>query len=107
VGRLGTERAAHRRHRERHHFDPGDSASMVTMRRDGSHRVRVTHFHDGITNAYLGSYSPDGRWLVYRLEKDGPFGLYRVHSDGSGRRSILLLSTFRPAFIDWGPKVND
>jgi Tol biopolymer transport system component len=84
------------------HFDPDDSANIVTMRRDGSHRRSVTSYHDGVTNAFLGSYSPDGRWLVYRLEKDGLFGLYRIHPDGSGRRVILPLSAFRPAFIDWG-----
>lgn len=89
------------------HFDPDDSANIVTMRRDGSHRRSLTHFHDGVTNAYLGSYSPNGRWLVFRLEKDGLFGLYRMRPDGSGRRTILPLSTFRPAFIDWGPEIDD
>jgi Tol biopolymer transport system component len=88
------------------HFDPDDSANIVTMRRDGSHRRSLTHFHDGVTNAYLGSYSPNGRWLVFRLEKDGLFGLYRMHPDGSDRRTILPLSTFRPAFIDWGPDAD-
>jgi Tol biopolymer transport system component len=84
------------------HFDPADSANIVTVRRDGSHRQHLTRFHDGATNAYLGSYSPDGRWLVFRLEKDGLFGLNRMHPDGSGLRVILPLSSFRPAFIDWG-----
>jgi Tol biopolymer transport system component len=84
------------------HFDPSDSANIVTMRRDGTHRRQLTHFHDGVTNAYLGSYSPDGRWLVFRLEKDDLFGLYRIHPDGSGLRVILPLSPFRPSLIDWG-----
>ena len=84
------------------HLDPNDSANIVTMRRDGTHRRSLTHFHDGVTNAYLGSYSPDGRWLVFRLEKDGLFGLYRMHPDGTGMRVILPLSPFRPSLIDWG-----
>lgn len=84
------------------HFDPDDSANMVTMRPDGSHRRHLTHLHDGVTNVYLGSYSPDGRWLVFRLEKDGKFGLYRVRPDGTGMRTILPLSDFRPRYIDWG-----
>jgi Tol biopolymer transport system component len=89
------------------HFHPDDSANMVTMRLDGSHRRYLTHFHDGVTNAYLGSYSPDGRWLVYRLEKEGLFGLYRIHPDGTGKRVILPLSEFRPRYIDWGPETDD
>jgi Tol biopolymer transport system component len=89
------------------HFDADDSANIVTMRRDGSHRRRLTHFHDGVTNAYLGSYSPDGRWVVFRLEKDGLFGLYRMHPDGRHVRQILPLSPFRPSLIDWGPRQDD
>ena len=54
-------------------------------------------------NAYLGSYSPDGKWLVFRLEDHGQFGLYRVRPDGSHQEAILPLSTFRPSLIDWGP----
>ncbi len=88
-------------------FNPGDSANIVTMRRDGTHRRRLTHFHDGQTNAYFGSYSPDGRWLVFRLEKDGLFGLYRMHPDGSHVRQILSLSPFRPSLIDWGSRQDD
>jgi Tol biopolymer transport system component len=89
------------------HFDPTDSANMVTMRRDGSHRRSITPFHDGMTNAYLGSYSPDGHWLVFRLERDGKFGLYRVHPDGSGMRVILPLSDLRPRYMDWGETPDD
>jgi Tol biopolymer transport system component len=88
-------------------FRADDSANIVTMRPDGSHRHRLTRFHDRVTNAFLGSYSPDGRWLVFRLEKDGLFGLYRMHPDGSHVRVILPLSPFRPSLIDWGPSVDD
>jgi Tol biopolymer transport system component len=84
------------------HFRPDDSANIVTMRPDGSGLRQLTDFHDGATNAYLGSYSPDGDWLVFRLEKDGLFGLYKMHPDGSHRQVILPLSPFRPSLIDWG-----
>jgi Tol biopolymer transport system component len=86
------------------HLFPTDSANIVTMRPDGSGVRMVTNFHDGVTNAYLGSYSPDGRWLVFRLETQGQFGLYRMRPDGSGLRVILPLSSFRPSLIDWGPQ---
>jgi Tol biopolymer transport system component len=89
------------------HFQPNDSANIVTMRPDGSDLRQLTNFHDPATNAYFGSYSPDGRWLVFRLESHGLFGLYRMHPDGSHQQAILPLSPFRPSLIDWGPKVDD
>lgn len=64
-------------------FRPDDSANIVTMRRDGSDLRAVTHFQDPTMNAFLGSYSPDGRWLVFRLESGGRFGLYRVHPESA------------------------
>lgn len=88
------------------HFHPADSANIVTMRPDGSAVREVTHFHDGETNAYLGSYSPDGQWVVFRLEIGGLFGLYRMHPDGSQRKAILTPSAFRPSLIDWGPRAR-
>jgi hypothetical protein len=53
--------------------------------------------------AYVGGYSPDGGWIVFRLEDHGQYALMRMHPDGSHRRVILPLSDFRPRFIDWGP----
>jgi Tol biopolymer transport system component len=88
-------------------FTPNDSANIVSMRPDGSGLRKLTNFHDGVTNAYFGSYSPDGRWLVFRLEQDGLFGLYKMRPDGSRVQPILPLSTFRPSLIDWGSRASD
>ena len=65
-----------------------------------------THF-SGQQRAYVGSHSPDGRWIVYRLEDHGQFALMRMRPDGSDVRTILPLSTFRPRFIDWGARTPD
>ncbi len=89
------------------HFRSADSANIVTMRPDGSGIRQVTRFKDPAVNAYLGSYSPNGRWLVYRLDSHGLFGLYRIRPDGTHRQVILPLSTFRPFLIDWGPEHHD
>jgi Tol biopolymer transport system component len=73
------------------------------MHPNGSRVQKLTDFDPGV-RAYLGSYSPDGKWLVFRLENDeGLFGLFRMHPDGSHVREILPMSTFRPSLIDWGP----
>jgi Tol biopolymer transport system component len=89
------------------HFNPNDSANIVTMRPDGSDLRKLTNFHDGVTNAVFGSYSPDGLWIVFRLVAHGLFGLYRMHPDGSELQAILPLSSFRPSLIDWGAHPDD
>jgi Tol biopolymer transport system component len=44
-------------------------SNLMTIRPDGTHLRRLTHFTGGRPNppkAHVGSYSPDGRWIVYR-----------------------------------------
>jgi Tol biopolymer transport system component len=88
-------------------FLEGQSANIVTMRPDGSDVRFVTHYTGGEVNAFFGSYSPDGCWLVFRLEDHGRFGLYKIHPDGTSLRAIMPLSDFAPRFIDWGPSRGD
>jgi Tol biopolymer transport system component len=85
-------------------FDPQGSPNILTMRPDGFGVRQLTHFHDPDMRAYLGSYSPDGEWLVFRIEDHGQFGLFRMHPDGSDRREILPMGDFKPFLIDWGPR---
>ena len=86
--------------------NPGDSANVAVVRPDGSDEHLLTHFTGGETNAFAGSYSPDGRWIVFRGEDHGRFGLFRMRPDGSHVRAILPLSDFAARFIDWGPRAD-
>jgi Tol biopolymer transport system component len=86
---------------------PGDSANVATVGADGTGARLLTHFSGGEVNAFAGSYSPDGREIVFRLEDHGRFGLFTVRPDGTHLRAILPLSEFAPRFIDWGPRARD
>jgi Tol biopolymer transport system component len=85
----------------------GPSANIATVRPDGTDLRFLTHYQGGEVNAYVGSYSPDGRWIVFRLEDHGSFGLFKMHPDGSDVRTILGLSSFKPRFISWGPRPGE
>ena len=89
------------------HPNPGDSANIATIRPDGTGLRHLTHYQGGEVNALVGSYSPDGRWIVFRLEDHGSFGLFKMHPDGSDLRPILGLSSFKPRLIAWGPRSGD
>jgi Tol biopolymer transport system component len=86
--------------------NPGDSANIATIGPDGTDLHYLTHYQGGQVNAFVGGYSPDGNWIVFRLEDHGLYGLYRMRSDGSNLHAILDLSSFKPRFIDWGPRAT-
>ena len=81
------------------------SPNVATIRPDGSHLRMLTHYTGGEQGAFAGSYSPNGRWIVFRIEnvERERFGLYRMRPDGTHRRLIKALP-FPPRQSDWGPK---
>jgi len=83
-------------------YPGGRSPNVATVRRDGSHLRLLTHYV-GRYGAIAGSYSPDGRWVVFRVEnlKTRTFRLYRMHPDGSHRVLVARLP-FSPRQPDWG-----
>lgn len=86
---------------------PGISANIAVIRPDGTGLQFLTHYAGGDVQAIVGSYSPDGRWIVFRLDDHGSFGLYKMRSDGSQVHVILPLSSFKPRLIAWGAKASD
>lgn len=77
-------------------------ANAYTIQPDGSDRVRLTNVQPG-RGAIVGSYSPDGRFIAFRLEdpSQGVYRLMKMHADGS-HRSRVTAASIGPRFIDWG-----
>lgn len=78
-------------------------ANIVTVAPDGSDLTYLTHFRKPTHRAYVGGYSPNGRWIVFRIENGDRSGLFRMRPDGSHLKTIIPMGAFRPRFIDWGP----
>jgi Tol biopolymer transport system component len=81
-------------------------ANVATMRPDGTGLHYVTDLQTPSSRAYVGSYSPNGDWIVFRLENGDGFALCVVRPDGHALRIVLPFSDFRPRFIDWGSSVS-
>lgn len=90
--------------RNAHHARPRESANLVTIRPDGSGTKQLTAFEGGTDNAFAGSFSPDGKRIVFRLEKNGKYALAVIDRDGGNLRLLTKLSAARPRFIDWGAR---
>lgn len=66
----------------------------------------LTNYSGGEQGAFAGSYSPDGRWIVFRVEnlERESFRLYKMRPDGSDRTLIARLP-FAPRGSDWGSQL--
>lgn len=83
------------------------AANVITVRPDGTGSRDVTDYQSPDLRAYVGSYSPDGQWIIFRVEDHGSFGLYRARPDGSDQHAILPFSDFKPRGMDWGAAAKD
>jgi Tol biopolymer transport system component len=80
---------------------PGESANLVTIRPDGTGRTKLTQFKDPSKSAFAGSFSPDGKQIVFRLEEGRVFSLAVMPPQG-GDIARLTTGPDKLAFIDWG-----
>ena len=82
---------------------PGISSNVMTIAPSGRQLRAVTRYSGGETRALVGSYSPDGRWIVYREESPTGARMMKIRPDGSGATVVLQVPDLVPRFIDWGP----
>ncbi|HEY5979955.1 MAG TPA: hypothetical protein VIT41_10000 [Microlunatus sp.] len=92
--------------RDGHEAVPGISSNVMTIAPSGRHQRAVTQYAGGERRAIVGSYSPDGRWIVYREESPDGARLMKIRTDGSRATEVLAVPGLVPAFIDWGPGVR-
>ena len=83
-----------------------DQVNTWTIARDGSDLQQVTDYPVGV-RAFGNSYSPDGKWILLRIEQDVESGgfvsaLFKIRPDGSDLTQITPFSDFRPRNMAWG-----
>lgn len=86
---------------------PHRSPNVATVRPDGTHLKFLTHFRGGRWGAFVGSWSPNGKWLVYRVEnlESERYVLMLCDPDGSHRTRIASMP-YRPRGTDWAARVR-
>ncbi len=84
---------------------------IFTVRLDGTGVRRLTHLTPQ-ARAVTGSWSPDGRHIVYRVDHPGAslaaFQVWVMNSDGTGQRRLVadpFFEDFAPSYSPDGSKV--
>jgi Tol biopolymer transport system component len=81
---------------------PDAQVNTWTISRDGGPPQAVTTYPPGGTRAFGNSYSPDGQWILLRIEQGDLNALYKIQPDGNNLTQITPLSSFRPRNMAWG-----
>jgi Tol biopolymer transport system component len=86
---------------------PEAQVNTFTIARDGNDLRAVTDYPPGGLRAFGNSYSPDGKWILLRIEQDVASGgfvsaLFKIRPDGRDLTQITPFSTFRPRNMAWG-----
>jgi Tol biopolymer transport system component len=81
-------------------------ANLETVRPNGTGLRHVTHYTDASTRAYSGSFSPDGHWVVARLESSSGYALVRIRTHGGPVHTIRSSPDTAQTGSDWGAAVH-
>jgi len=84
--------------------EPEDLTNVYTVKPDGTDLRQLTQFTDPSYRVSGTGYSPDGQWILFKLERTdlGTNALYRTRPDGTGLKRISDLFDWQPRQIDWG-----
>ena len=82
---------------------PTEAVNIAIVRPDGSGTAYTSPTIPAPVIAYVGGYSPDGQWIVFRLVKDGLFTRVSDAARRFGAARHPQLPTFVARNIDWGP----
>jgi Tol biopolymer transport system component len=77
--------------------------NVATVEPDGSDLVELTHRTGTNAEAIAGSYSPDGRWIVFRFDDYDRFRLMKMRPDGTDK-TLIRRMRLKQRGMDWGPK---
>jgi Tol biopolymer transport system component len=81
---------------------PDAQINTATIAADGTDLFWVTNYPAGGLRAYGNSYSPDGRWIVMRIENGSVNALFKIQPNGNALTQITQYSSFRPRGMVWG-----
>lgn len=82
-----------------------EPTNIATVRPDGTGLRYVTRFSRLDVYASNGSYSPDGRWILFKIVINGSYTLWKIHPDGTQRTRIVSMK-FNPTGRDWGSRAD-
>lgn len=82
----------------------GRSANVFTMQPDGAGKTQLTHLTGGTVNAFVGAWSPDGKWIVWHRSGAGQLDqLFVMDAHGGHVRQLTHLPEgMRPQSPAWG-----
>jgi Tol biopolymer transport system component len=81
---------------------PQAEVNTATIDRNGHGLKWLTHYGPGGLRAFGNSYSPDGKWIVLRLENGDQNALFKMKTNGKDLTQITPYSSFRPRGMTWG-----
>jgi Tol biopolymer transport system component len=77
--------------------------NVATIRPDGTGLRFLTHFQGIHVYVSNGSYSPDGRWILFKTQRGDHYALWKIHPDGT-HKTLIASFKFNPLGRDWGPR---